>query len=420
MRSQRPWTTALLLALTTLLVALPGCGNQKPVTDLARARLAGVTLGDTIDSCVAEVGEPVEQSGGGDLPTFSYLYPDRGLQVTFDRATQRVIAIGLVVSNDKRIPEVGKFTPARSPITLAELDPYPVRTEGPLRNYAFRSWRAVVMLTPDEKGVAFLGLGTSRVSGVPPLARSTLPLPTADLTRPPAPPRLDLDALTPGILPFVDTFDRPDGPIGNGWHSWWGSAVDDPKVRLEGGWLVSAGFTTKAAGIFRRLPVTFPLSFSFDYKPASNRPEENGGAWVIAFNAPPTSLPWRSVGFGQSPCRVLFWLSSGHGPMIRQYWTPTGERITDSVMGRTSSGAGQSNQDPSLTSRIRGRVWNDLRAEIIVTQDGGGARPIVSTFRFPAPTNAAPEAPGDFLYFGNASHTGTHYLDNLEIKQEIE
>src|SRR5687768_3260355 len=82
---------------------------------------------------------------------------------------------------------------------------------------------------------------------------------------------------------FGDDFDREDGTVGNGWGTWNGSQLADGEVVTFG----SDGF---GGGIFRPLPVTFPLEFSFDFRTESPLPGcsagHPGGSWIIALNAP--------------------------------------------------------------------------------------------------------------------------------------
>jgi hypothetical protein len=233
---------------------------------------------------------------------------------------------------------------------------------------------------------------------------------------------LDLGTLPVDRLPFFDNFDRPDGVVGNGWHNWWGANVDDPKIRLSSGLLVTEGYISKASGVFRRLPVTFPITFSFDFKTAVVRDPGNpalSGGWNISFNLPTSSLPWLCGGIGQQPSRVCFFHFGGSRNMIRHYWNVSGERMTDSVPNKEEPISGQRDYGMAHAARIVGRVMPDLSARIIVTYNDGQS-PASVTFRFPPAVDPAPDAAGDFLVFGTSCAWGTHYLDNLSIREGIE
>jgi hypothetical protein len=65
---------------------------------------------------------------------------------------------------------------------------------------------------------------------------------------------------------FSDDFNRPDGAAGNGWSAWRGYAYDPPDISLLNGELVTRGYPNAAGGVYRTLPVTFPVAFSFDFR----------------------------------------------------------------------------------------------------------------------------------------------------------
>src|SRR5262249_34925311 len=80
---------------------------------------------------------------------------------------------------------------------------------------------------------------------------------------------------------FVDDFNRPDGEIGNGWSVW-----GNPSTTLIGGELRTFGAPRLAGGVARTLSVSFPLSFSFDFRTLNAGIDPyNDSGWFIAFNA---------------------------------------------------------------------------------------------------------------------------------------
>src|SRR5260221_1877391 len=64
---------------------------------------------------------------------------------------------------------------------------------------------------------------------------------------------------------FFDDFNRPDGPVGNGWGAWNGSS-------LSTGQLVTFGSDGAGGGVYRSFAVTFPATFAFDFRTQSPHP----------------------------------------------------------------------------------------------------------------------------------------------------
>src|SRR5882762_8816719 len=106
---------------------------------------------------------------------------------------------------------------------------------------------------------------------------------------------------------FSDKFNRPDGPVGNGWSLFGAGAA------LTSGQLETIGANAVGGGIFRNLSVAFPLNFSFDFSTAD---PANGG-WFIAFNAVSTLVP------GPSAAQVSFFQFGGSRNMLRDINDPS-------------------------------------------------------------------------------------------------
>ena len=124
---------------------------------------------------------------------------------------------------------------------------------------------------------------------------------------------------------FSDNFNRPDGLVGNGWSSWWDGQFDHPNTSLVNGELRTFGFINQAGGIFRSLPVGFPLSFSFNFRTASQffqcgSGSFNDGGWLISFNEPASSLPPNS-GTVTGPAQFMLIHFSGQRNLVRAFGT---------------------------------------------------------------------------------------------------
>ena len=59
---------------------------------------------------------------------------------------------------------------------------------------------------------------------------------------------------------LAENFNRPDGTVGNGWSSWWGTIFQHPNISLVNGELRTYGFNGFAGGIFRSVPISFPVA----------------------------------------------------------------------------------------------------------------------------------------------------------------
>jgi hypothetical protein len=88
---------------------------------------------------------------------------------------------------------------------------------------------------------------------------------------------LMLTLSTTCLAQFVvtDNFDRPDGSVGLGWSPWRTGA------QISGNQSETFGQVNVARGIQRKLDVTFPLTFVFDFSTAA----PSDGGWQIGFNS---------------------------------------------------------------------------------------------------------------------------------------
>jgi hypothetical protein len=202
---------------------------------------------------------------------------------------------------------------------------------------------------------------------------------------------------TAGATPtsiFSDSFDRPDGSVQNGWA---GSAtLLNGELRTNGGESIS-----------RILPVTFPLTFSFDFRTDNTvnecvvTPGNDGGWRLVLDSADPATSDLAQVAFEQY---------AGSQNAIRRYMISPSEMAEDAapvVSGQRDFGASP--------VRIEGTIFGDLSGAISFRYDDGNAPdPVVVTFG-PAP-NALDYQTGSNLLFGSPNcSSGPHYFDNFEV-----
>lgn len=217
-------------------------------------------------------------------------------------------------------------------------------------------------------------------------------------------------------LTFSDDFDRPDGPVGNGWSTWRGNDFESPDIRLVDGELHTAGFPGLAGGIFRSLPVGLPLTFAFDFRTFSVRecsPEHeswsNDGGWLISFNGSPNFHPYTGL------AQIRFYQYSGLRHVWRSYLTQSGEMFSNVSSPLQEPLPDQREFGPTPTAHIEGFIDSDLSAEIDVYYNDG-LKPDPVVFVFQPAVGAASTPPGSLLVFGNSScANGPHIFDNLEI-----
>jgi hypothetical protein len=189
---------------------------------------------------------------------------------------------------------------------------------------------------------------------------------------------------------FSDDFNRPDGPVGNGWGSWNGTT-------LSNGQVVTYGSDGAGGGIYRSFPITYPVRFAFDFRSESPHPscdfgntDHPGGGWTIAFNAP---------GAGYSGAQYQFYQYYGSQPVSRLYLTPNGPVFDALPSGLPDFG-------PTFV-HISGTVNADFSATLSI----GG-----STYNFGPGVNVLTPAQGGNMVLSNSScGDGPFFFDNLEI-----
>ena len=189
---------------------------------------------------------------------------------------------------------------------------------------------------------------------------------------------------------FTDNFNRPNGPVGNGWGTFNGSTLVNGTVQTFG----SGG---AGGGIYRSFPVTLPVTFAFDFA-GSGEPTScdtsglPGGGWNIALNDP-------GGGFFVGPS-YQFFQYHGSGPILRQFLTSAGS-TDDSVA------SGMSDYGTSFV-HISGTINADFSATITVAG---------ITHQFGPVANAMPVSTGSTLVLGNSScGGGPYFFDNFSIQ----
>ncbi len=230
-----------------------------------------------------------------------------------------------------------------------------------------------------------------------------------------------LSAQSP-TAPFADDFSRPDGVVGNGWLTWWSTIWPaDSDIVVEGGELITKGSYGHAGGVFRQLPVGFPVAFSFDYRtpltgadnvcsPTTSRHE---GAWTFALNmrtAGPGPLYQQAI-YGS---QMVFAYNNPLSYLARLYWTTAGalvEEYATPVEGRPTPGQVLAN--PPMN--VEGLLRSDLSATLTLRfNDGQLPDPVI--YEFPPVPEGIRAAQGDYLALGNGScNPGLHIFDNFRI-----
>ena len=211
---------------------------------------------------------------------------------------------------------------------------------------------------------------------------------------------------------FADNFNRSDGEVGNGWSSWWGPQFDDPNIGIMNGELVTHGYPNFAGGVFRTLPVTFPLQFSFDFRTTVGANQcspsiYNEGGWLIAFNADLVSTPppW------SAPKQIMFSQYAGSRNILRTYRTTSGD-VTDSAPGLPEPVPGQRDYRASPAAHIEGVINQDLSTTISIHyNDGQIPDPVVFSFG-PATENVA-SPPGSIFILSNSSCNSSEHIFDM-------
>src|ERR1700680_472090 len=210
-----------------------------------------------------------------------------------------------------------------------------------------------------------------------------------------------------------DNFNRPDGAVGNGWSTWGGGQYSpDPSVTgISSGRLLTHGYVSQAGGIFRTLPVTRPVAFSFDFSTASPTigcaavSGSNYNGWLLVFNAAATnSLPPYDAS-----SQILLLQYGGALGTVRYYGTPPFSNGDDA-----GPAPGQRDYGPA-PAHISGQINANLSGTMtILYTDGLSPASVTSTF----PAVANPPGPqGGTLILGNSSCDANlqYYFDNFQV-----
>jgi hypothetical protein len=221
-----------------------------------------------------------------------------------------------------------------------------------------------------------------------------------------------------------EDFNRPDGPVGNGWSTWWDSQFEHSNINLVDGELLTHGYPNQAGGVFRSMPVTFPITFSFNFRsPLTVNDNQctpqtlyNEAGWLIVFNAKTaSSLPPYPP---NTPAQIMFYQYAGSRNIGRAYLTQNG-MVFDSAPNSPEPIANQRDYRITPASHIGGTINNDLSATITIRyNDGQTPDPIIISFGPAAEAVSTP--PGTIFVLGNSScNTGSQMFDNLLVKQKL-
>ena len=218
-----------------------------------------------------------------------------------------------------------------------------------------------------------------------------------------------------GEISFCDDFNRADGLVDNGWSTWWGPTLDAPQTGLLGGQLRTLGYIGQAGGIYQTAPITFPASFSFDFRTEATRflcgsSSFNDGGWILGFNLPPSSVPANYGGFG--PAQLYLVHYSGQRNVTRGYWDGSHmvfEQVFDGPVGALRD------YQAGTFARIDGNINADLSTTVVIHYNDGQTPDPVSVTLPPLP-GAANVPLGNQFELSNANCTsGPHFFDNLAI-----
>lgn len=203
---------------------------------------------------------------------------------------------------------------------------------------------------------------------------------------------------------FADDFNRPDGPVGNGWSTWHGTTSDSADTVIQSGQLRTLGAADLEGGIYRTLPITLPVTFSFQFR--TDVPTDGG--WDLKLNAAPvTSASQLDPDLAQ--IRFLHYRGSVD---IAEYYA------------NRSGGSGNANANapaqrdfgPSGLATITGQVNADLSSVITIAYNDG-LLPSTAVYSFAAPTDAAVQPTGTlFILSDSNASAGPHFFDNLVIR----
>jgi hypothetical protein len=193
---------------------------------------------------------------------------------------------------------------------------------------------------------------------------------------------------------FSDDFNRPDGPVGNGWSAWEaGTWIENGQVR--------AGGTNNGGGVCRTLtyPLGSPMTFEFDFS------SRDSAGWAIQGNTTNPGL-WS---FDDHPRLFAFMQHRGDDGIryaigdhiVSHDWqfSPNARPWTEGVL-----------------VHIAGVVYPDMRAEITVDYRDGS--PVALYQWLSHQMDPATVTQGTLFSIGNSNDTGRAYLDNLMVAPE--
>jgi hypothetical protein len=204
---------------------------------------------------------------------------------------------------------------------------------------------------------------------------------------------LSLVAVSSAQFKVNDNFNRADGDVGLGWSPWGNGA------QISGDQLETFGELAVAGGIARKLDVTFPLNFSFDF---STDAPPNGG-WEVGFNAATANAqgPSDTSEFGVEQ-------SSGRRGVCVFFQTSSGQ--SSQCFGVVS---GQ--RDYTAKAHISAIVNADFTAKITIKYNDG-LSPARVTIKTTSPAGALTFPQGSLLIVGNISEDfGPHFFDNFML-----
>lgn len=231
--------------------------------------------------------------------------------------------------------------------------------------------------------------------------------------------------IPPGPRYILDDFNRPDGPVENGWSTWWNGLLNDSRISLLNGRLLTHGAPNQGGAIYRNLPVSFPLAFGFDFTSSIaikdnqctvGTPYTNEAGWSISFNVPPTAGSPITA-----PAQIRFFQTAGSRNIYRALWDgsqinidPTPGLPEPEEIDRLKR-AGQRDYLPGSTAKIRGLINADLSATILIDYNDG-LQPNTVAVCFGQPYGAVAPALGSMVVLGTSScNTGALTFDNFEL-----
>ena len=192
---------------------------------------------------------------------------------------------------------------------------------------------------------------------------------------------------------FSDDFNRPDGPVGNGWTAW------EVGTYLENGQL-RAGGTNNGGGVHRELSYSLssPVTFEFDFSSSGTV------GWCVQVNTTNPGL----VSYDNHQRLVAFMQHEGENGI--RY--TIGDHIYN-YQWLNSSNARPWNGAPV---HISGVVYPDLTAEIAIDYLDGGPLALYQWLDHPMDPATVPQ--GTLFSVGGSGAMGDVYFDNLVVAPE--